>query len=365
MKFRKSITAFLLIIILLFSNISCSPKIAIEKEKPDVSSIKFSVPYNENIFTISCIFYLTYSDEEILSDWENQLGKEGMEEFKKFSPENFEYFNNPLRKKIKEDLNKIDPKIFDKVTSEPKFRTFNSFSIKLGLMDDAVYMSKDEFLNKYELIKEFYEEAKIHDLYLKYKDDYEKELEEYRKISPEIIKAIRNYLRLEEPEENEIVYVMNFLDINFGAYYKKSPDKIYIYSRFDPYYMALTHEYIHTVVEPILFTYENYKLFNKCKELMQLLRDKGMDRAYNTWTMIVDNSLTNATVIRILFSDDEEKLNYLIKENEKVGLILVRHFNEKLKEYEKMDIKFEDFLPEMLSSIDVDKEKEEFLRDSK
>ena len=190
-------------------------------------------------------------------------------------------------------------------------------------------------------------------------------MEEYKKTFPEVIKSIRDYLRLEEPEENEIIYAMNFLDINFGGYYSRSPDKIYIYSKFDPYYTVLAHEYIHTVTEPLLFTYENYKLFNKYKELMQLLRDKGMDRAYNTWTMIVDNSLTQSIAFRILFSDDEKKLNYKIRVNEKVGLILVKHFNEKLKEYEKKDIKFEDFLPEMLSTIDIEKEKEEFIRDNK
>jgi len=90
-----------------------------------------------------------------------------------------------------------------------------------------------------------------------------------------------------------------------------------------------------------------------------------MDRAYNTWTMIVDNSLTQSIAFRILFSKDEEKLNFKIRENEKVGLILVRHFCEKLKEYEKKDIKFKDFLPEMLSTIDIEKEKKEFLRDNK
>jgi len=129
--------------------------------------------------------------------------------------------------------------------------------------------------------------------------------------------------------------------------------------------LTFTHKYIHTAVDPLLFTYENYKLFNKYKELMKLLRDKGMNRAYNTWTMIVDNSLAQSISTRILFSDDEEKLNYRIRENEKVGLILVRHFCEKLEEYEKKDIKFEDFLPKMFSSIDIDKEKEEFLRDSR
>jgi len=281
----KSFSTILIVIILLSSCISCYTKTPVREEKkadvsikttqteieeierPDVS-LKYSVPYNENLFTISCMFCLTYSDEEVLSDWENHSSKEEREEFKKFFPKFFEFFNNPLRKKIKEDLNKIDPKTIEKIKSDPTLKTFNSFSIKLGLMEDAIKLSKDEFLNKYELIKEFYEEANIHDLYLRYKDDFEKELEKHRKILPETIKAIRDYLRLEEPEENEIVYAMNFLDINFGAYYSRDPDKTYIYSKFDPYYTALTHEYIDTVVEPILFTYENYKLFNKYKELM-------------------------------------------------------------------------------------------------
>jgi len=379
----KLFSTILILIIILSSCISCYPQTTIkEKKKPDVSlkttqiekreeeepdiSLKFSTLYNENLFTISCIFYLTGpDDEEILSDWENYSGKEGMEELKKNFPEDFKYFNNPLRKKIKEDLNKIDSKIIDKIKSDPTLRTYNSFDIKLGLMEDAIKLPKDEFLNKYESIREFYEEVEIHDLYLKYEDDFEEILEEYKKTFPEVIKSIRDYLRLEEPEENEIIYAMNFLDINIGGYYSRSPDKIYIYSRFDPYHTVLAHEYIHTAVEPLLFTYENYKLFNKYKELMKLLRDKGMDHAYNTWTMIVDNSLVQSIAFRILFSDDEEKLNYKIRVNEKVGLILVRHFNEKLKEYEKKDIKFEDFLPEMLSTIDIDKEKEEFLRDNK
>jgi len=377
----KLFSTILIVIILLSSCISCYTKTPVREEKeadvslkttqteieeterPDVS-LKYSVPYNENLFTISCMSCLTYSDEEFLSYWENQSGKE-REEFKKIYPEFFEFFNNPLRKKIKEDLNKIDPKIIEKIKSDPTLKTFNSFWIRLGLMDDTIKLSKDEFLNKYELIREFYEEAEIHNLYLIYEDDYEKELEKYRKILPEKIKAVRDYLRLEEPEENEIIYVPNFIDINFRGFNSRGLDKIYIYTWFDPYYIALTHEYIHPVIEPLFSTYENYKLFNKYKELMKLVRDKDIDTSYNTWTSIVNESLVQSIAFRILFSNDEEKLNFQIGGNEKLGLILVRHFNEKLKEYEKKDIKFKDFLPEMLSTIDIEKEKEEFIRDNK
>jgi hypothetical protein len=98
---------------------------------------------------------------------------------------------------------------------------------------------------------------------------------------------------------------------------------------------------------------------------MQLLRDKYSSHGYSTWTSIVNESLVNTIAFRILSSEDEEKLNYQIGVNEKVSLILVRHFNEKLEEYEKEDIKFEDFLPEMLSTIDIDKEKEEIIEDNK
>jgi len=343
-----------------------TPQIERKEEKPEVSSIKFSVPYNENLFTISCMFLLTSpDDEEILSDWEQESDKEEREEYKKFFPKLFEIFNNPLRKKIKEDLNKIEPKIIEKITSDPTLRTFNTFDIKMGLMDDAIKIPKDEFLNKYELIKEFCEEANTHNLYLKYEDDYEKELGKYKKILPEVIKRVRDYLRLEEPEENEIIYVPNFLDINLGGFYSKGLYKIYIFSGYDPYYTVLVHEYIHTAIEPLFFAYENYKLIKKNQELMELVRDNGMDRAYNTWTSIVNESLVQSIAFRINFSDDEEKLNFVIKGNEKSGLILVRHFCKNLEEYEKKDIKFEDFLPEMLSTIDVEKEKEEIIEDNK
>lgn len=218
----KLFSTILIIIFLLSSCTSCYSKTPIKEGKEsDITSIKVNVPYNENVFTFSCLLSLIYFDEEILSFWEQQYDKEWLEACKKIFPKYFECINNPLRIKVKEDLNKIDPKIIEKIKSDTEFIKFNIFHIKLGLMDDAIKLTKDEFLSKYKLLKEFYEEANIHDLYLKYKDDYEKELEKHRKILTEKIKVIRDYLRLEEPEENEIIHVVNFLDFNFGGYYSR------------------------------------------------------------------------------------------------------------------------------------------------
>jgi len=362
MKFRKFITAFLLIVILLFSNISCSHKIAIKKEKPDVSlettqteieeteipgvSLKYSVPYNENIFTLFCILNLTESYKEVHSSY-------------KF---------HPVAVKIKNDLNNIDPKIIEKIQSDPDFEKFDPYSPELtNYIKYAMMLSREKFLNRNILIKEFYEEANIHDLYLKYKDDYEKELEEYGKILPEAIKKTRDYFRLEDPEEKEIIFVLNLLG-TFPAHFTNTPNKIYIYSSYaEISSMGIIHEYTNTLLLiPLFHDKKNSELIQQSYGLMKILQESGIFLGpYNLWTGVVYKSLVHSIVIRILLSNNEEEMQSRIQFLEKSGLILVRHFYKKLEEYEKKDIKFNEFLPEMLSTIDIEKEKEEFLRDSK
>jgi len=91
-----------------------------------------------------------------------------------------------IRENLIKDLNKINPEIIKKIKSDNQFNIFDMYSTYTDLRCDflipAMLLSKEKFLNKNKLIEEFYEEANIHDLYLKYKDYYEKELEKHRKI---------------------------------------------------------------------------------------------------------------------------------------------------------------------------------------
>jgi hypothetical protein len=367
----KSFSAILIIIILLFSIISCSHRIDIKEEEPDVPIVKFSVPYNENVFILFCIINLIKSDEEILSYIEKFK-----EDFKNVDPEVIDeliknyHKMHPLRKKVREDLNSIDPKIIEKIKSNKEFKTFHIAATgRHDLLNYAILQSKEIFLNKNKLLKEFYEEAKIHDLYLKYKDDYEKELEIYKKILPESIKRVRDYLRLENPEEKEIILILNLLESYYTGNYILTPDKIYIYSGPDPDFpQTLIHEYIHTLIKPLLWDNENFELIQQSQELMKPLREKNelIEKGpYNRWMSIVNESLTRSIVDRILFSNEKENMNSRIRLEEKLGFILVRHFCERLEEYEKEDIKFENFLLEMLLTIDVNKEKEEIMKGNK
>ncbi len=372
----KSFLTILIVITLLSSCINCSPQIIVkEDKKPDNNLEKFSVPYNENIFTLFCFLTLTFSDEENLTHKKIEFGQEPWNEYKKIFPEFFEKINNPIRKSIKEDLNKIDPELIKKVKLNimgisPKFGFPN-------LLENAILQSKDKFIsNKNILIKEFYEEAKIHDLYMKYKNDYEKELDKYRKILPEAIKTVRDYLHLEGPEEKEIIFIINFLDFYSYGCYIETPDKIYIYSGFDPltpyrYPITLIHEYVHTIIGPLLdYNVKNYELFQKSQDFFmekinflksQLLMEKikmesELDN-YKVWAHIIEEELTYSITYKILFSDEEEKLNSIIEYYEKNGNVIIKHFCNKLDEYERKDIEFEDFFPEMILTIDVNTEK--------
>ena len=359
----KLFSTILILIILLSSCINCSPQTIIkEKKKPDVSvkttqieieeterpdiSLKFSVPYNENVFTLFCILNLAES----------------------YKKEHSSYKFHPTAVKIKNDLNNINSEIVEKIESDPDFKKFDPYSPELrNHIISAMMLSKEKFLNRNILIKEFYEEANIHDLYLKYKDDYEKELEEYRKILPEAIKKTRDYFRLEGPEEKEIIFVLNLLG-TFPGCYTNTPNKIYIYNSYiENISMGIIHEYTNTLLLITLFHNEkNSELIQQSYGLMKILQESGVFLGpYNSWTGIVYKSLVHSIVIRILLSNNKEEMQSRIQFLEKSGLILVRHFCEKLKEYEKKDIKFKDFLPEMLSTIDIEKEKEEFIRDNK
>jgi len=372
----KSFLTILIVITLVSSCISCSPQIIVkEDKKPDNNLEKFSVPYNENIFTLFCFLTLTFSNEENLTHKKIESGQEPWNEYKKIFPEFFKKINNPIRKSIKEDLNKIDPELIKKVKLNimgisPKFGFSN-------LLKNAILQSKDKFIsNKNILIKEFYEEAKIHDLYMKYKSDYEKELDKYRKILPEAIKTVRDYLHLEGPEEKEIIFIINFLDFYSYGCYIENPDKIYIYSGFDPltpyrYPITLIHEYVHTIIGPLLdYNVKNYELFQKSQDFFmekinflksQLLMEKiemesELDN-YKVWAQIIEEELTYSITYKILFSDEEEKLNSIIEYYEKNGNVIIKYFCNKLDEYERKDIEFKDFFPEMILTIDVDTEK--------
>ncbi|MBN1972563.1 MAG: DUF4932 domain-containing protein [Sedimentisphaerales bacterium] len=208
-----------------------------------------------------------------------------------------------------------------------------------------------------EVLNDFWETARLDEVWEQVKPDYIAEIQKYDfdKMQKQM-SFLWDYLRMPRHDTLILVNVPNLLESHYngiGARYEN-----YYYTVESPgshAYSLNIHEYLHSIVNPIVETnYSHYK--KKLIKYYKAGKNEPLSKSYQnptgfTWECMV-RALDRRISIR--FEDD---LNWTeIRESQvisdtKEGLNLTQLFYKLLAEYEKSGEPFDQFLPKMLERL--------------
>jgi len=207
------------------------------------------------------------------------------------------------------------------------------------------------------ILNEFWEIVELEEIWAQVKPDYLTEIANYdfNKMARELA-FVWEYFRFERKDHFIFVSVPNLLDSHNFA----------IGAHYEDYYYAVespgshsdgfnTHEYLHSVINALMdkhYASQRKKLnayFIAGKD-MPIAKDYGQPKAYASECLIraLDRRMS------LLMYDTPEAAKHIesmIKRVTHEGLLLTEPFYRLLDEFEKSDLTFEEYLPEMLKAL--------------
>ena len=203
-----------------------------------------------------------------------------------------------------------------------------------------------------ETFKDFYHQADLNKLWLESSKLYLKKIEGYKKEVPAIIKNALSYLRVEKIRNfNEVILIPNLLITGgFGPLMDKKAIII-----IDPfgykkkiYFNLITHEFLHSIVNPLTDERVNKKIINNSKSLYKKLTTNTSRKHYPEWWMIVNEYLIRAIQGRLF---NKSNLKSYIVIQKKRGFPYIKWFLIQISFYEKSRSSFEDYLQKILHNL--------------
>ncbi len=210
---------------------------------------------------------------------------------------------------------------------------------------------------------EFYNKYNIEELWKKYYSSMQAENQKYAPFADRALSDIINYCRISDNYfsrgTKKIHYQVIPLMSYFTAQTVKVNGEIYIISGptdGQPSEANFYHEALHHPIGEIVNKYSN--LINKYSEINNL--NKG-ELGYPNWLEFFEECLVRTIANRMsskLFNENNDELLKGIYSEYKKGLILCPYLNEELEKYETANIPLEKYFPELLTNLDLNKEKE-------
>ena len=209
------------------------------------------------------------------------------------------------------------------------------------------------------LVTEFYQRAKLHEVWLKHRSDYNALVEHYTGSVAKMVFDTDIYLKLA---------LSGYLGREFTVYLEPlgAPGQTNARNYGDNYYVVLApsgdalqidqirHTYLHYVVDPMAL--KHFSTIQRLAPLLDVVKTAPMDESFkNDISLLVNESLIRAIEIRTRkAAGDEQKAAVLASMQE--GYILTEYFSEALVGFEKDPAGFQGVYGEMLQGIDGTKE---------
>lgn len=202
------------------------------------------------------------------------------------------------------------------------------------------------------LLRKFYFEADIPQLWKRYQETYSKEIKRCRKTPFLVIRETLSYLRIKKLPFKKIVFIPNFLDAIRAGYAHTIRGKAYI--TFGPSKNKLNtrllrHEFLHCIINSLVEKCGCYSSIIKSNKRFLQKTTSGIARKYYD----DPNAITSEYILRAiegrLLSFDKRK--YYFKEQKKAGFPYIEFFNLQLENYEKNKKSFSKYLPVILRNI--------------
>ena len=232
-----------------------------------------------------------------------------------------------------------------------------SFKAKMReaeLPPDAIYV-----VGFLPLVAEFYQKAKLHDLWLKQRQAYNDQIEHYTGAVAKMVFETDIYLKLA---------LSGYLGREFTVYLEPLGAQGQANARNygDNYYVVLTpsgnalqidqirHTYLHYVLDPMAL--KRGGTIQRLAPLLQVVKTAPMDDSFKgDMGLLLTESLIRAIEIRTRKASEAEQKSAVLASMQE-GYILTEYFSEALVAFEKDPAGLRDTYPEMLSAIDLGKE---------
>lgn len=210
---------------------------------------------------------------------------------------------------------------------------------------------------------EFYRDYGIEELWEQFQPIIQKENLKYEPYADKALLAITNYCRISNGyfygKANKIYFQQIPLMIYFTAQTVKVNGIIYIItgpSDGDPSEAIFYHEALHYPIGEIIEKYT--ELINQYSDLNTI---NNSDLGYSDWIEFFEECLVRTIDKRMeakLLKKSKDGLVKSIYSEYKIGMLLCPYLNEELEKYESTNITLEEYFPELLNNLDINKEKE-------
>ena len=231
--------------------------------------------------------------------------------------------------------------------------------------DSCLKEDLTRFENYDSLLQDFYEIAKIAELWKEY---YPRLLEinlQYKPFAEIAIKQITEYCRVDsnffrDKANGRFHYQQIPLMSYFTAFFHETGSDYWVISgpsAGEAGTGAFYHEPLHKIVNPIVESYPELNL--KINDLVVLSQEQ-LEGDYNHITPLICESFVR-TIDRILYARSynltEEELRQVVEDEYRLGHILSFYLLENLPVYEAGKKTLREYYPELISNIDVEYEK--------
>ncbi len=212
------------------------------------------------------------------------------------------------------------------------------------------------------LLREFYDAARITQLWVTLGSSYDEALDRMAPPMRETILQADVYLRLPlgQPGVRQLVIFVELAAPINSVNVRNYPDNLYIVLG-DSTGVRLEdvrHAYLHLLLDPIVA--RNREELEREQRLTALIEgEPGVSPNYaEDFEILVTESLIRSVELRM--DDPESDLERLIDTAYRGGLLLVPYFHEELLGFEASEVNILEFFPEMLESLNIDSETARF-----
>ena len=232
--------------------------------------------------------------------------------------------------------------------------TFKAKMREAELPPDAIYV-----VGFLPLVSEFYQKAKLHEVWLRHRAEYEGLVEHYTAAVAKMVFETDIYLKLA---------LSGYLGREFTVYLEPLGAQGQANARNygENYYVVLTpsgnalqiqqirHTYLHYVLDPMAI--KRFSTVQRLLPLLDLVKTAPMDESFKgDMALLLTESLIRAIEIRSTNAGPAEQKS-AVQASMEEGYILTQYFSEALVKFEKDPAGLQSTYPEMLFAIDLGQE---------
>ncbi len=286
---------------------------------------------------------------------------------------------HPIRSEIRNELqSRLKAPLKEKVelvyrAHGNRFRNYGAFALLLSPPPEFVVNSNSpdysdilkSFFGLDELLREFYENLYIADLFDRYAPRMQAMNDEFKPFATKALNDIVGYCRVEDDYFSRALKKIHFnvcpLMSYFTAWTAKVDSHLYIVSgpmSGQPGPAAFYHEALHHVINPIT---AKHAAEVRQKNTLLALAQEQLKGNYPEWESVVNDSFVRTIDIILsarFYGRGEDQIKKRIEHEYSLGFILCPYLYENLLKYEASQHSLEEYYPNLVAGIDVDYEKD-------